>query len=1542
MNLHRVLRILGVAVLVGFLFIQPTVRAQDFGKQRISEDLPIEEYGNYWDQYNREISKAQNEFSGECRKIRDNTPAGPQRDKLLQEAQNQYRARSQELARNVRDPIHRRLIKEINKGATGTKGETSSGARQTSGTDVNSDGFRGHEGDLDLGSGARSADNVGKVLKKMKINAPVNTRGGTVDVGGGFNLTINKEGPMGKPGTSGHQAQVGVDARNPETYVSETMADGQPGRDAVRCQDHIKKALNGSPTKGAQKCVEDRFISDRELLDIMRANNINGTPREFRERLANAKQGKGGVPEADAANFDQACQDIMNKSVANTQAKAKGEMAEAKSELDSLQGKTDPASMKRARELRDQLADSNARLNETKAANAEARANPDAVRKQWHDTPTDAAGKAGETGGSGQATETAGKSGGKGVGESTGAGKAGGMATDTAGGAGSKGAGEATLGGSRSTAQTSLGGSKGGGGTDVAGAPSGSKGATAGGETTGGGTTSGKGGGSSVADTLGPTGGSTTTGKSGGHKAGGVSEGGAGGGSSGETGGAGESSVADSGAGEPEGTGESRGGMGESRGGSEGGSRVTDAAPTGSKGASAGEGTVAGKTSGRTASTEPTRVTETPGSPAGETAGTGERVSSGEPAGEGAPRVTESGRGASAPEGPGLAGKGLKAAGDAMEVVAVINQAGKVHEGLKEGDINKVAAGVAGEDAAKTAQAEGAKGYADDMDNLQNAKAAEARAAAVGKLKRMGATDAELRDYQNNYDSNPGKAREVVRGVQARGGKDMAPQKGLEGAGPEESSWNLKDQLTDGAKQAGSYAHAGADMLTLGGLSHVENAVNDVNDVGKSADAVEQGAKAEQLSKLYTDLRARGATRDEANKALQNYGKDPTAFRQLVKELRERDPDKFNSAVGKHGKNLGTGGNIDMTSDDTAGDRATAKAGELKGELVDKPANVVGGIIGDITGDNQETEGILAGAAQRTKEGAATRDQIYKDLIAKGAKESEARAAVNDLARGNRDTLRGLVSDLRGQDEANNKPFTGATAGASAGDKGMFGPKEPVTSDSSAFEGIEAEGDSEAVTDTGEPVPWGARNDAGETVDAGTYEGGDRIINKDGVEFVNQDGQWVETGDNYGAYDPSKDTGPTTEAVSTPSIPDTGLNEAGEPIVQEGESQPADQGEPVASGDDEEAESDESVQSDDEQDPDDTGDVADNSGRDDSESEDGEVDVANNDESSDDLADSEAGMPDMEQGDVDSSDKDEGGILDGYTGDREDDAGERGQAGLDTMDNVTQVAKASTAGDQQVAAANHIISDAGDDYNTSRGQSSSDVAAGDREDSWGNTMGNSLQQGLEQGLSQAATAVGAAAADQVSGQIFDKGKPDHSPEGGEGNEGDSGEVSSGAATADGSGGGGGGGGGCTDGDNGAGQGGGGSGSPPPSPPPPPQPPSGGAKSICAKCWNCGAVVDLAKEANAGKCPRCGFRKLVASTPQMDTYDWASPCACPSSPAPAVVQSPPPATQPAPPEPPKGWKCPVCGSYDTKFELTSPLYGDVYHCNGCGGTVHNVW
>jgi len=158
------LKILGVAAGLGFLFFLPPVFAQF--NAPIPGDLPLEEYGKYWSQYNQEVSKAQAEYNKNVNEIRSNTKPGPAQQAKLQEAQGNYRAQSQKLARSIRDPICNRLIKEIN-----------------------------------AGGGRRTAEQVSSALKKMKIDVPVETRGGTLEVKGGFNMTINKEGPIAEVGS---------------------------------------------------------------------------------------------------------------------------------------------------------------------------------------------------------------------------------------------------------------------------------------------------------------------------------------------------------------------------------------------------------------------------------------------------------------------------------------------------------------------------------------------------------------------------------------------------------------------------------------------------------------------------------------------------------------------------------------------------------------------------------------------------------------------------------------------------------------------------------------------------------------------------------------------------------------------------------------------------------------------------------------------------------------------------------------------------------------------------------------------------------------------------------------------------------------------------------------------------------------------------------------------------------------------------------------------------------------------------------------------
>ena len=88
------------------------------------------------------------------------------------------------------------------------------------------------------------------------------------------------------------------------------------------------------------------------------------------------------------------------------------------------------------------------------------------------------------------------------------------------------------------------------------------------------------------------------------------------------------------------------------------------------------------------------------------------------------------------------------------------------------------------------------------------------------------------------------------------------------------------------------------------------------------------------------------------------------------------------------------------------------------------------------------------------------------------------------------------------------------------------------------------------------------------------------------------------------------------------------------------------------------------------------------------------------------------------------------------------------------METASQGNEASTAGDGELLNARNTRNQGGADAQETVNQGASEVAQGDANDSWGNTMGNAVQQGVEQGAGAFGTAVGANVADQVGGNVF--------------------------------------------------------------------------------------------------------------------------------------------------------------------------------------------
>ena len=373
------------------------------------EDLT--EYGRRWDKIQSDWAAEQARHNEAVEAINKQSPAD--RESLIQQ-ENARHLNESKSAAVERAKIHDAVIAEANRRTARGAHETSAPAGASVGTDPAGPKGRGMAGDADYGSGARTAEKVEDVLKDMGIKAEVKSTASTIEVGGDFNLTVNKEGALGKVGSSAHQAQVAVDARNKETYVSESMAKpsdqnarGQAGRTYVEIQDHKKKALGGGlvsdpadlaadpakahdMVKGTTKTMG--HLSDYELYEVMRKNNIKGTPQELRAHMTDIKEGRVPITSENVGELQKLGRDVFETAEAKTRSKADADISSVKQQIAELEA---AGNTSEAAKLREQLADSRAKMAETAKANAET------IAKSRGDLP--------EAGIRGQAVETAGK-----------------------------------------------------------------------------------------------------------------------------------------------------------------------------------------------------------------------------------------------------------------------------------------------------------------------------------------------------------------------------------------------------------------------------------------------------------------------------------------------------------------------------------------------------------------------------------------------------------------------------------------------------------------------------------------------------------------------------------------------------------------------------------------------------------------------------------------------------------------------------------------------------------------------------------------------------------------------------------------------------------------------------------------------------------------------------------------------------------------------------------------------------------------------------
>jgi len=272
-----------------------------------------------------------------------------------------------------------------------------------------------------------------------------------------------------------------------------------------------------------------------------------------------------------------------------------------------------------------------------------------------------------------------------------------------------------------------------------------------------------------------------------------------------------------------------------------------------------------------------------------------------------------------------------------------------------------------------------------------------------------------------------------------------------------------------------------------------------------------------------------------------------------------------------------------------------------------------------------------------------------------------------------------------------------------------------------------------------------------------------------------------------------------------------------------------------------------------------------------------------------------------------------------------------------------QVAAASTSGDQQAVDANNAKDQAGAEAQNTRSQSSAQSAADQQKNSWNTVMGDALIQSIAAGGAALGTTVGASAAANAGASLFTSGKRH-----GTGTTADKPEDAQGPAVT-----------GQDAKDNSA-----------------PTTATDGNRAPTGDNMGAAPPVRTPTTTASGpttsstavppptpNCPKCGKPMTPIVVPKdpskVDDYRWAClncgikdyrppPTATTAKTPPVPVKTTPPAVTatppPKPPAPaaPKGWKCPVCGSYDTKYIGVYYADGtDMYHCNGCGGTVHNV-
>lgn len=130
----------------------------------------------------------------------------------------------------------------------------------------------------------------------------------------------------------------------------------------------------------------------------------------------------------------------------------------------------------------------------------------------------------------------------------------------------------------------------------------------------------------------------------------------------------------------------------------------------------------------------------------------------------------------------------------------------------------------------------------------------------------------------------------------------------------------------------------------------------------------------------------------------------------------------------------------------------------------------------------------------------------------------------------------------------------------------------------------------------------------------------------------------------------------------------------------------------------------------------------------------------------------------------------QGNSLDGLVGDKASKSDAKAQSTFDTMKGNSDVAKASTAGDQQISDAKNLADKAGNVSQDARNDSANQTASANNKDSWISTIIGAVTKGLETGASALGDAIGTGAGSKAASAVFDsgKGKRNKNPKGTDG------------------------------------------------------------------------------------------------------------------------------------------------------------------------------